>query len=90
MGRPSSRIGITGLSTGSERWVTMIASTPALKPRNWLPESPMKSRAGWVLKRRKPKVAPITAMLRVTTGRSPGLIGQHGQAPDGEQADPAR
>ena len=55
----------------SAPWVALIASTPARKPSTWLPLSPMKTRAGCVLKRRKPSKAPASAAVVEATGPLP-------------------
>jgi len=71
IGMPSSSSGSDALAADDSFWVAMIASAPSVNPRTWLPASPMNTRAGWVLKRRNPRIAPAWISATVTTVESP-------------------
>ncbi len=59
-GKPSSNKGKRGLK-GAFPWVSLREKVIAMKPRSWLPASPMNTVAGYVLNLRKPKIAPTVA-----------------------------
>ena len=70
MGKPSRMSGRRGLS-GVLPCVSMIERAAAEKPRIMLPVSPMKSEAGKVLNRRKPKSVPARLSAMIVTGTLP-------------------
>src|SRR5713226_3395216 len=66
MGMMRARIGTASAYTTAPFATDSTEMAARVKPRKWLPASPMNTRAGCRLKSRKPTQAPIRAPARIT------------------------
>ena len=71
MGMPRARAGKVRPTSAADLATHRTLQAPIVKPRNRLPLSPMKTRAGWKLKSRKPHRLPSRASMKRTMIVSP-------------------